>query len=130
MNEYQKKLSFVITSAKNFLKEIYSEEPMMELIFEEHFFFELYYLYPNVSSDTFASKTNIHQKKIVQFSMEKYGLDFFQLCNKYRIEHFLSKQSIVFSEDKLNNFSLRGTGFTNIDEFKNAFSIYAAISLN
>ena len=126
----KKKLSFVITRTKNYLKEIFNEEPIMDLVFEEHFFFELYYLYPNVSADTFASKTNIHQKKIVQFSMEKYGLNFFQLCNKYRIEYFLSKQSIVFSEDKSNDFSLRGTGFTNIEEFKNAFSLYATISSN
>ena len=126
----REKVSSLFVGVKKYLQQINYEVPMMELVFEEHFFFELYYLYPNVSADTFASKTNIHQKKIVQFSMEKYGLNFFQLCNKYRIEHFLSKQSIVFSEDKLNNFSLRGTGFTNIEEFKNAFSLYATISLN
>ena len=124
MNEYQKKLSFVITSTKNYLKKIYNEEPMMELVFQEQFFSEFYYLYPNVTSGTFAVKTNIPQMKIDQYTMDKYGLDFSKLCNKYRIEHFLSKKSTVVSE---NNFSIKGTGFTNKEEFNNALKLYAPI---
>jgi hypothetical protein len=42
--------------------------------------------------------------------MEKYGLDFFQLCDKLRIDHFLIKRQIVFSENSFCNFSLKGTG--------------------
>jgi hypothetical protein len=87
-------------------------------------------LYPNVSSATFAAKTDILQTKIDQYTMEKYGLEFFQLCNKHRIEHFLGKNAVFVSVENLDNSSLKGTGFTNIEEFKNAFSIYAPISFN
>ena len=57
--------------------------------------------------------------------MDKYGLDFFQLCNKYRIEHFLSKNPTVVSENNLSNFSLKGTGFTNKEDFSNALNEWA-----
>ena len=124
------KFNYVIAVAKKILQQISYEELNMEALFEEHFFSEFYYLYPNVSSSTFSAKINIPQTKIDQYLMEKYGLDFFQLCNKYRIEHFLSKNAVVVLEDNLGNFPLKGTGFTNLREFKNAFSIYATFPLN
>jgi hypothetical protein len=54
--------------------------------------------------------TNIPKIEFDQFVMEKYGLDFFQLCDKLRIDHFLIKRQIVFSENSFCNFSLKGTG--------------------
>ncbi len=62
--------------------------------------------------------------------MDKYGLDFFQLCNKFRIDYFLSKKSAVISENNFFIFPLKGTGFTNRDEFNSAMNLYAPISLN
>ena len=126
----REKISSVIVGAKKYLQQISYEEPRLESVFQDQFFLEFYYLYPNVSSATFAAKTDILQTKIDQYTMEKYGLDFFQLCNKYRIEHFLGKNALVVSDDKLDNSSLKGSGFTNLVEFKNAFNIYAPISLN
>ena len=126
----REKISSVIVGAKKYLQEIISNEPNMDFVFQEQFFFELYYLYPGVSSKAFSVVTNIPQIKIDQFTIEKYGLDFLQLCNKYRIEHFLSKNSIVVSEDNLDNFSLKGTGFTSSNEFKNALKIYDPVSMN
>ena len=126
----REKISSVIVGAKKYLQQISYEEPRLESVFQDQFFLELYYLYPNVSSATFAAKTDILQTKIDQYTMEKYGLEFFQLCNKHRIEHFLGKNALVVSDDKLDNSSLKGSGFTNLVEFKNAFNIYAPISLN
>jgi hypothetical protein len=126
----REKISSVIVGAKKYFQQTNYEEHRLESVFQDQFFLEFYYLYPNVSSATFAAKTDILQTKIDQYTMEKYGLEFFQLCNKHRIEHFLSKNSIVFTEDNFGNFSLKGTGFTNTEEFKNAYSIYASISLN
>ncbi len=123
-------LKNVVAGTKNILQQIIYEAPNMEAFFEDHFFSEFYYLYPNVSSTTFSPKTNIPQIKIDQYLMEKYGLDFFQLCNKYRIVHFLSKNAVVVSENNFRNFSLKGTGFTNKDEFTIALNLYANISLN
>ena len=124
------RFNYVIAGAIKILQQINYEEPNMDSVFEEHFFSEFYYLYPNVSSSTFSAKINIPQTKIDQYLMEKYGLDFFQLCNKLRIEYFLSKHSIDVSENNLDSFSLKGTGFTNMDEFKNAFNMYASSPKN
>ena len=117
-------LKNVIVGTKNILQQIFYEAPNMEAVFEDHFFSEFYYLYPNVTSESYAAKTNIPQIKIDQFIMDKYGLDFFQLCNKYRIEYFLSKKSTVVSE---NNFNLKGNGFTNTEEFNTALKLYNPI---
>ena len=119
-------LNNVVAVAKKLIQDILYKESNMEDVFEEHYFLELYYLYPNVSSESFAAKSFNPQTKIDQYVMEKYGLDFFQLCNKLRIEYFLSKHSIDVSENNLDSFSLKGTGFTNMDEFKNAFNRYAS----
>jgi hypothetical protein len=118
-------LNNVVAGAKRLLQQVSYDAPNMEAVFEKHFFSEFYYLYPNVSSTTFSSKTNIPQIKIDQFIMDKYGLDFFQLCNKYRIEHILSKNPTVVSENNFSNFSLKGTGFTKIEEFTNALNEWA-----
>ena len=124
------RFNYVIAGAIKILQQINYEEPNMDSVFEEHFFSEFYYLYPNVSSTTFSAKTNIPQTKIDQFTMKKYGLDFFQLCNKFRIDYFLSKKSAVISENNFFIFPLKGTGFTNRDEFNSALNLYAPISLN
>ena len=87
-------LNNVVAEAKKLIQDIMYKESNMEDVFEEHYFLELYYLYPNVSSESFAAKSFNPQTKIDQYVMEKYGLDFFQLCNKYRIEHFLSKNAV------------------------------------
>ena len=120
-------LKNVVAGTKNILQQISFDAPNMEVVFADHFFSEFYYLYPNVSSESFAVKTNISQIIIDQFIMDKYGLDFFQLCNKYRIDHFLSKKSTVVSENIFSNFSLKGTGFTNKEEFNNALKLYGPI---
>ncbi len=120
----------IIIAAKKILQQISYDAQKMDSVFEDHYLLEFYYLYPNVSSGTFAAKTNIPQIKIDQYITEKYGLDFFQLSNKFRIEHFLGKNALVVSVENLDISSLKGSGFTNLVEFKNAFSIYAPISLN
>jgi hypothetical protein len=117
----------VIEVAKKIMQQISYQAPNLDAFFEEHYFLEFYYLYPNVSSATFSSKTNIPQIKIDQYTMKKYGLDFFQLCNKLRIHYFLSKELSIISR---NNFTLKGTGFSTLEDFNTALKLYAPISLN
>ena len=113
----------VYCCCKKILQELSYVVQNMDSVFEHHFFWNSIICFPCVSSQSFSVVTNIPKIEIDQFVMEKYGLDFFQLCDKLRIEHFLNKRKIDFSENSFCNFSLKGTGFTNRNEFNNAMNL-------
>ena len=104
----------------------------MELEFKRrflcYFFKDKYYLHNNSSEHELAFILNVSEAYLCNFMMVNYQMNFFAMCNKYRVEHFEAAM------EKPCNFSIpissliKGRGFGSFEEFKAALQVNQSLN--
>lgn len=113
----QEFLLFFVLLRPKFLDSIelkYSISDIMELsnkdgvshIFNERFFTDKYYLNPNATLSNFAPIIDRASENINDFLQLKYNLNFIDLVNKHRIEHFIT----LIDQNKHNELTIEHLG--------------------
>ena len=96
----------------------------IDIKFEKLFFEDHYYLYPNVTPLDFSMISNLTEDQINEYTHLKYGLDFNQLCDQYRVKRFMEKVNSSVSDNLTIGTLVKGSGFSSAQDLQLALKTY------
>jgi hypothetical protein len=79
----------VFNSLKLFyIRNLINNEKRIKVLFDHHFFTNRYYLHKSASETHMANILNIEIPVLNQVTWQHYNLNFDDMCQKYRFDHF------------------------------------------
>jgi hypothetical protein len=121
---FKEKVNSVVTNIKNTIFGMPNYAVSIDLKFEKLFFEDQYYLYPNVTSSDFSAISSLSEDQINEYTHLKYGLDFNQLCDKYRVKRFMEKVNSSVSDNLTIGTLVKGSGFSTAQDLQSALKTY------
>lgn len=102
-----------------YIRNIINSENKIKSLFDHHFFSNHYYLHKSASDVHMANILNIDITSLNQISNQNYHLQFNDLCEKYRVEHFWNECTNPLNADLPVNSLINASGFKSNEEFSN-----------
>jgi len=121
---FKEKVNSVVTNIKNTIFGMPNYAVSIDLKFEKLFFEDHYYLYPNVTSSDFSAISGLTEDQINEYTHLKYGLDFNQLCDQYRVKRFMEKVNSSVSDNLTIGTLVKGSGFSSAQDLQTALKTY------
>jgi hypothetical protein len=121
---FKEKVNSIVTDIKHTIFGMPSYGVSIDLKFEKLFFEDHYYLYPNVTSSDFSAISSLTEDQINEYTHLKYGLDFNQLCDQYRVKRFMEKVNSSVSDNLTIGSLVKGSGFSSAQDLQTALKTY------
>ena len=122
---FKEKMNSILLNIKHALFGMPNYPVSIDIKFEKLFFEDHYYLYPNVTASDFSEISNISAEKINEYTILKFGLDFNQLCDQYRVKRFMEKVNSSVSDNLTVGSLVKGSGFSNAEDLQLALKTYS-----
>jgi hypothetical protein len=120
----KEKVNSIINTIKHYIFGMPNYAVSIDLKFEKLFFEDHYYLYPNITSADFSTISNLTKEQINEYTNSKYGLDFNQLCDQYRVKRFMEKVNSSVSDNLTIGTLVKGSGFSTAEDLQIALKTY------
>jgi len=98
---------------RNFIK----TENKVKALFDHHFFTNQYYLHNSASESHMANILNIQIPVLNQIALKNYNLEFTDLCEKYRFEHFWKEFTNPLNAELPVHSLIDASGFKSTEDF-------------
>ncbi len=121
---FKEKVNSIVTNIKHSILGMPNYAVSIDIKFEKLFFEDHYYLYPNVTSSDFSTISNLTEEQINEYTHLKYGLDFNQLCDQYRVKRFMEKVNSSVSDNLTIGTLVKGSGFSSAQDLQTALKTY------
>ena len=102
-----------------YIRNLINHENKIKSLFDHHFFSNDYYLHKSASDVHMANILNIEISILNQISYKNYNLEFNDLCEKYRMEHFWNECTNPINSDLPIISLINASGFKSNEEFSN-----------
>lgn len=102
-----------------YIRNLINHENKIKSLFDHHFFSNHYYLHKSASDVHMANILNIEISILNQISYKNYNLEFNDLCEKYRMEHFWNECTNPINSDLPIISLINASGFKSNEEFSN-----------
>ena len=102
-----------------YIRNLINHENKIKSLFDHHFFSNPYYLHKSASDVHMANILNIEISILNQISYKNYNLEFNDLCEKYRMEHFWNECTNPINSDLPIISLINASGFKSNEEFSN-----------
>lgn len=121
---FKERVNSIVTTIKHSIFGMPNYAVSVDIKFEKLFFEDHYYLYPNVTSSDFSAISNLTEDQINEYTHLKYGLDFNQLCDQYRVKRFMDKVNSSVSDNLTIGTLVKGSGFSSAQDLQTALKTY------
>lgn len=121
---FKEKVNSIFTTIKHSIFGMPKYAVSVDLKFEKLFFEDRYYLYPNVTASDFSAISNLTKEQINEYTQSKFGLEFNQLCDQYRVKRFMEKVNSSVSDNLTVGTLVRGSGFNTAEDLQTALKTY------
>lgn len=122
---FKERVNSILNKIKHALFGMPNYPISIDIKFEKLFFEDHYYLYPNVTAFDFSEISNVSVEKINEYTFQKYGLDFNQLCDQYRVKRFMEKVNSSVSDNLTVGSLVKGSGFSSAEDLQLALKTYS-----
>lgn len=102
----------------------HGNEYQKKLLFDHHFFKYRYYLHKSASEVHMANILNISSKTLNDITLKNYNLNFNELCEKFRFEHFWTEFTNPLNLNLPINSIIDASGFPSTTDFTSLMSNY------
>jgi methylphosphotriester-DNA--protein-cysteine methyltransferase len=113
-----------------YIRNLIKNENRIKVLFDHHFFTNRYYLHKSASESHMANILNIECHSLNQITVKSYGLDFNELCEKYRFAHFWNEFTNPLNADLPINSLIDASGFKSNEDFSSLMSNHKEESKN
>jgi hypothetical protein len=100
-----------------YIRNLIKNENRIKVLFDHHFFTNRYYLHKSASESHMANILNIECHTLNQITVKSYGLDFNELCEKYRFNHFWNEFTNPLNAQLPIHSLIDASGFKSNDDF-------------
>lgn len=100
-----------------YIRNLIKNENRIKVLFDHHFFTNRYYLHKSASESHMANILNIECHSLNQITVKSYGLDFNELCEKYRFNHFWNEFTNPLNAQLPIHSLIDASGFKSNDDF-------------
>ena len=100
-----------------YIRNLIKNEDRIKVLFDHHFFTNRYYLHKSASESHLANILNIECHTLNQITVKSYGLDFNELCEKYRFNHFWNEFTNPLNAQLPIHSLIDASGFKSNDDF-------------
>ena len=105
-----------------YIRNLIKNENRIKVLFDHHFFTNRYYLHKSASESHMANILNIECHSLNQITVKSYGLDFNELCEKYRFNHFWNEFTNPLNAQLPIHSLIDASGFKSNDDFSSLIS--------
>lgn len=105
-----------------YIRNLIKNENRIKFLFDHHFFTNQYFLHKSASEDHMANILNIDRQSLNQITVKNYDLNFNELCEKYRFNHFWNEFTNPLNAQLPINSLIDASGFKSNDDFSSLMS--------
>ena len=105
-----------------YIRNLVNSEYKIKALFDHHFFSNHYYLHKSASENHMANILNIEIPVLNRIAFNNYHLEFNELCEKYKFEHFWNEFTNPLNAELPINSLINASGFKSKEEFSNLIS--------
>jgi hypothetical protein len=102
-----------------YIRNLINSEKKIKSLFDHHFFANHYYLHRSASDVHMSNILNIDIPSLNQITYKNYHLEFNDLCEKYRVEHFWNECTNPLNADLPVISLMNASGFKSNEDFSN-----------
>ena len=113
-----------------YIRNLIKNENRIKFLFDHHFFTNQYFLNKSASEDHMANILNIDCHSLNQITVKNYDLNFNELCEKNRFNHFWNEFTNPLNADLPINSLIDIAGFTDPKDFSSLMSNHKEESKN
>ena len=113
-----------------YIRNLIKNENRIKVLFDHHFFTNRYYLHKSASESHMANILNIECHSLNQITVKSYGLDFNELCEKYRFNHFWNEFTNPLNAQLPIHSLIDASGFKSNEDFSSLMSNHKEESKN
>ena len=105
-----------------YIRNLIKNEDRIKSLFDHHFFTNQYFLHKSASEAHMANILNIDCQSLNQITVKNYDLNFNELCEKYRFNHFWNEFTNPLNAELPINSLIDASGFKSNDDFSSLMS--------
>jgi hypothetical protein len=105
-----------------YIRNLIKTENRIKVLFDHHFFSNQYYLHKSASESHMANILNIEISMLNQITINNYQLEFDDLCEKYKLEHFWNEFTNPLNAELPVNSLIDASGFKSSEDFSSLIS--------
>ena len=105
-----------------YIRNMIKNENRIKVLFDHHFFTNQYFLHKSASEAHMANILNIECQVLNQITVKNYDLNFIELCEKYRFNHFWNEFTNPLNAGLPINSLIDASGFKSSDDFSSLMS--------
>lgn len=99
-------------------------------LFDHHFFECKYFLHKSASEEHMVNILNINKQQLNEITLNHYYMNFNDLCEKYKFEHFWSEVANPLNADLPVHSIIESSGFASNEDFNNTINTHKEESIN
>lgn len=105
-----------------YIRNMIKNENRIKVLFDHHFFTNQYFLHKSASEAHMANILNIECQALNEITVKNYDLNFNELCEKYRFNHFWNEFTNPLNAGLPINSLIDASGFKSSDDFSSLMS--------
>ena len=113
-----------------FLSLLFKKKQREKALFDHHFFECKYYLHKSASEEHMVNILNISIHQLNEITLNHYKMNFNELCEKYKFEHFWSEVTNPLNGDLPVHSIIESSGFASNADFNNTINLHNEESIN